>query len=331
MLLISIRDIALDLAKRYGLDIWDWVAISITSATLIISFISLFIACRTLKSQRKTEKNTNPDITDNTQLKLLFQIYKSALNAYSFLFALHFQLEKAQYMVKPSNHIWNYIRMPLEYLHEELFYGNEDKLRYFQIFSNVCQQIQNDFTYLREAFDSNEVKVHVSYMTPHAYARIGVFMSSYIECLSKCFDLDEKLVSIFLDLGPSMGFGVSDPLEYLNYQIAYMGYSVDLNNMSDASEAVNTMQKTIEAFIQTSYNAVAYKCPHYKQAYGYEKYSSTLMSYYCMCLNIIVLNTWYNNKPFKMRLDKVQEIPEDLVRVCYFYILESITNRDKTS
>lgn len=69
----DIANTLVEIASELGLDKWDWFAIIISSVSLIIALVSVTIAVKTLSSQRKTEKNTQPIMNIEIQEFLLGQ------------------------------------------------------------------------------------------------------------------------------------------------------------------------------------------------------------------------------------------------------------------
>lgn len=116
-----------DFATRFYLNSWDWVAVCIALCSLCIAILSLVIAYRTFKSQKQTEKNTQPIISDTIQEYLLNQFILELLDGEISINALWHLLDDKDYKFYPSEDILEKAKIPLDIIHTEIFYGREVK------------------------------------------------------------------------------------------------------------------------------------------------------------------------------------------------------------
>lgn len=116
-----------DFATQYGVDKWDWIAVCIAISSLVIAFISLMVAYRTYKSQKQTEKNTQPIISDSIQEFLLNTFIRQLLDGEICINALWHLLDDKAYQFYPSENILEKTKIPLDSIHTEIFYGREVK------------------------------------------------------------------------------------------------------------------------------------------------------------------------------------------------------------
>lgn len=114
-------------AKELGLDQWDWIAVSIATLSLIIACLSLIIAYYTLQSQKQTEKNTQPIISDSIQEFLLNKFIVQLLDGEISINALWHLLDGKLYKFYPSESILEKAKIPLDNIHTEVFYGRDVK------------------------------------------------------------------------------------------------------------------------------------------------------------------------------------------------------------
>ena len=115
------------IGEKLGLDQWDWFAVLIAILSLIIACLSLVIAYSTLKSQRQTEKNTQPIISDSIQEFLLNTFIMQLLDGEICINALWHLLAEKAYKYYPSENILEKVKIPLGNIHTEIFYGREVK------------------------------------------------------------------------------------------------------------------------------------------------------------------------------------------------------------
>ena len=91
-----------EFAEWLSLTDWDWIAVSVALFSLLVAYLSLVVAKRTLKSQRQTEQNTMPIINIGIQKFLLDEFILKLLDGHIRLTALWNVLEKENYSKYPS-------------------------------------------------------------------------------------------------------------------------------------------------------------------------------------------------------------------------------------
>lgn len=188
-----------EFAEMYGLSTWDWVALIITSFSLIIAIISVIIATKTLISQKATQKNTQPIMNIEIQQFLIGQKLLCILDSYIYLFALQYFLSKFNYKVKPSSHFWELTKLSLEDMDESLFYNDNNKFVSFHNFKEILKEFNSSFYGLKEILlDKKASKKEKDLELYHIYNEIGRIMGSTKDTLSTCFDYSGEQINNFL-------------------------------------------------------------------------------------------------------------------------------------
>lgn len=120
-----------EFADYLSLNVWDWIAFLVALISLCVAICSFFIAKRTLKSQRQTEKNTMPIINLDTQKvllnKLIAETFWSRINHIALWCLLMGKYSKTN---TPKT-ILKEMELNLDLIHPELFYSQPDN--YVQI------------------------------------------------------------------------------------------------------------------------------------------------------------------------------------------------------
>ena len=111
---------------------WDWVASCIALLSLCIAIWALVASIKTLKSQKQTEKNTNPIITSSIQEFLLKEMIIKTFDGYLRLKAIKYVLDECDYTLYPSEEIIEDIKIDMNFVHIELFYSSPDVYRKMQ-------------------------------------------------------------------------------------------------------------------------------------------------------------------------------------------------------
>ena len=188
-----------EFAEKYGLNTWDWVALIITSISLLIAIISVIIATKTLISQKATEKNTQPIMNVEIQQFLIGQKLLCILDSYIYLFALQYFLSKYNYQVKPSSHFWELTKLSLEDMDESLFYNDNKKFVSFHKLREIFKEFNSSFDGLKEMLtDQKASKQEKDLELYHIYNEIGRIMGSTKDTLSTCFDYSGDQINNFL-------------------------------------------------------------------------------------------------------------------------------------
>ena len=189
MFSLKIEDI-IRFAENLGLDRWDYIALSISSTTLIISFISLIIACKTLKSQKKTEQNTAPDINPEVQLELS-QKYMSFFYSTIFdLIALNYALVKTNFTTKPSHQFWSRFIDYKDYLFDKVFYGDLRKFNSFNRFKRNASEYNKGIERLELLLKENAPKEEIVQEFGFLYQCVLRLHDFYLRSLHDSFELE---------------------------------------------------------------------------------------------------------------------------------------------
>lgn len=190
----------IDFAEKYGLSTWDWVALIITSLSLIIAIISVVIATKTLRSQKETQKNTQPIMNITNQEFLIGQKLLCILDSYIYLFSLQFFLTENDYKVKPSSHFWQLTTIPLDDMNEGLFYNDNSKFIAFNWLKTVMKDFNTNISGLRDILSNGDAsKDDKDLELVHIYNNIGMIMSAYCDTLKVCFNKDEQQTKQFIE------------------------------------------------------------------------------------------------------------------------------------
>ena len=120
--MISIKEIA----EYLELTIWDWVAVLIALISLIVALFSLYVAKNTLKSQRKTEKNTLPLFTKEKQYEVLVSIIDSFVDNLIEAYVIKLKMQKNKRHIIPSELLFPSNFIDSRELHLELFYNEKE-------------------------------------------------------------------------------------------------------------------------------------------------------------------------------------------------------------
>lgn len=99
---------------------WDYIA-------SIIAFVALIIAYITLRSQRETQRNTEPKIRRVSQKILLNQLILKIFDSYIILTAIQIVLKKKEFSLYPSEEIIMNLKIDENTLHTELFFQEPQK------------------------------------------------------------------------------------------------------------------------------------------------------------------------------------------------------------
>lgn len=203
MIILNIIDLMVRSANKNDLSRSDCITIALAFFTLLISFFSLCVACRTLKSQRKTEENTRPIINLVSQKELIKQFFREVFMSYGYLLSLQYQLIKTNYSVFPSSQFWTKFPDPKDFLYESLFYSNEldnkddsDKFMYFKKFCKACNGYSVMVSNLK-----NEIKIGSETIIINEFSQVYQALFKMIgtltDCLKYSFKMDMKEISEF--------------------------------------------------------------------------------------------------------------------------------------
>lgn len=161
MILLSIRDIVVGFADQYGLNAWDWIALTITLTTLIVSLLTLAVARKTLKSQEQTEKNTTPDINPDIQFSLFEKFSEKYFNSVFRLYAFYYAENETNFRTKPSKWFWSSFTDPEKYLFESVYYGDLNKFSIFKDYIDRCSAFNKGIERLELLFEKNASEIEI--------------------------------------------------------------------------------------------------------------------------------------------------------------------------
>ncbi|MBO5613078.1 MAG: hypothetical protein J5905_01075 [Prevotella sp.] len=126
-----------EFAVEHGLNIWDWIAVSVSAGSMLIAVISLLVAYFTLRSQKQTERNTMPIINKDVQEFLLQELIYKLLDGQIRIGALWYLLYDKKFIYYPSEQILENFKVSTDTIHTELFYNNKSLYRCVQGLLNM--------------------------------------------------------------------------------------------------------------------------------------------------------------------------------------------------
>lgn len=290
----DIANTIVEIASGLGLDKWDWFAIIISSVSLIIALVSVTIAVKTLSSQRKTEKNTQPIMNIEIQEFLLGQKLLYLLDSYVFLFALHFMLEKTKYKTKPSPHFWDYVEINIKDLNESLFYNDNVKFVCFHELVTAFQQFSSDMHNLRKVLEDPECpQKYKSIEIKHLYDDVGMIMSAYSKTLNNSFGMDKTKMSIFLN---DNFFNVFCTRNYSIYKSKHFN-----PNFKDEIALPYVENSESEKFLNAFIEPFLLQATYSFSGQELSLKTNDLVNLFLLHINVVIINTWYQNKAFELK------------------------------
>lgn len=173
------------IAFKLYLDCWDWLAI-------IISIAALVIAILTFCSQRKTEHNTAPVVTMDIQKMLWLFLIKQFFYKIQYLYILKILLERCSYGKKPEeSFIQSLCIAPENYIHEELFYAKEYEKHYGNVHW-IIKHINDYNLYVNSIANHLDKKNIKPENIDRILSLIDNVCSSLLEHYQSVFELDKK-------------------------------------------------------------------------------------------------------------------------------------------
>lgn len=146
-----------EFAVEHGLNVWDWVAVTVSSASMLIAIISLLVAFFTLRSQKQTEKNTMPIINTDIQEFLLQEFIFKLIDGQIRIGALWHLLNEKQFKYYPSEHILDQLIVETDTIHTELFYKDTKKYRCLQGLLNTTVVYNKYISVLNSHLSNNNI------------------------------------------------------------------------------------------------------------------------------------------------------------------------------
>jgi hypothetical protein len=264
-------------AKSAGLNIWDWFAAIIAFVSLLVAALSLIIAVKTLKSQRKTQKNTTPVINIEIQKmlwkKLIIKLYINLMKMYS----LSLQLEKENYGKKPEEYyIKGFCIEPDEYIHEELFYSDELRFKSAHRVKDNIEHYNLFFTHFAAYINGHPISADI---TNRMFAQINFMLSDALSGYLSAF----REVNIVLNGHERFA---KEDLDGDIYEDLAQNYKTNIediiNNLLDTVKDKNLELTPQEMYVKEDAFVAFF------EKYGKGKYADFLMKYF-ECSNKYVI------------------------------------------
>lgn len=298
--IFSFADQVKAFAESTSLNTWDWLAFLIAIISLCVAGISLYIAFGTLKSQKKTEKNTQPVMTEKVQYLLLKQKTLALLDTYIFLFSLHYILNKYNYKVVPSNHFWQYVEFDTHDLNESLFYLYEDKFSEFHNLKKSYDLLRDDIASFKNILLTTNDKTRIEDELCHIYDNIGMLTGNLFNTLQISFGKDDEQIKQFF----KDNFFCVFETQYYNRYIKKFCH--DNNRLSlpylENSESEQFLSKHVESFCELASEAIGFDDTEIGEEFR---------KYIILHSNVIVLNTQYNRKNISIAQTDKQPSPRN--------------------
>lgn len=141
-------------------------------AAFAVAVLSAALAWHTFKAQQKTESNTKK-LSQDTQRHLLNELLRHLYRDYVIIYTMRTKMEEIDYAGYPSEEHYVKLKIPMENIHLDAFYGEDEKfrlmhvlylnLRNFNVEVDVALQHAKDRKLSREVkdedFDTLEFKV----------------------------------------------------------------------------------------------------------------------------------------------------------------------------
>lgn len=153
-------------------DGWNFYGI----VAFIVSLLSLIVSWYTFYSQRKTEGNTKK-LSKEMQRKLLNELLRHLYRNLVIVYTMRTKLEEIDFKGFPSEEHFKKLKIPMENIHLDAFYGNDDHFQLMHILylnlRNYNEEIDVAESHLLNSNLSKETKISdldtlefkVSYLT----------------------------------------------------------------------------------------------------------------------------------------------------------------------
>ena len=194
-----------EFGTQLGFNIWDWSAVLISICSVMIAIGSLTVAFKTLKSQKKTEKNTTPSINQDVQLFLLNNKLKDAYESFIHLLVLQISLEGLKvngetYKVKPTSQFWDVVRLNVADLHEEIFYNDIKGFTHFHTFVNFVNFYNYDIELLQQSIEKDEIDpTFKKSVLKKCIENLFPIIQLWHKCLRESFNIENAEIAKILD------------------------------------------------------------------------------------------------------------------------------------
>lgn len=194
-----------EFGTQLGFNIWDWSAVLISFCSVLIAIGSLTVAMKTLKSQKKTEKNTTPSINQDVQLFLLNNKLRDAYESFIHLLVLQISLEGLKvngetYKVKPTSQFWDVVRLNVADLHEEIFYNDIKGFTHFHTFVNFVNFYNYDIDLLQQSIEKEEIDpTFKKSVLKKCIENLFPIIQLWHKCLRESFNIENAEIARILD------------------------------------------------------------------------------------------------------------------------------------
>lgn len=101
-------------------------------AAIIIAFFSFAVSCYTYKAQQRTEKNTKK-LPQEMQRKLLNALLRHLYRNYVITYTMRTKMKDIDYNGYPSEEHYEKLKIPMEDIHLEAFYGEDENFRLMHV------------------------------------------------------------------------------------------------------------------------------------------------------------------------------------------------------
>lgn len=293
-----------EIATDYGFNVWDWCAVLISFCSAIVALVSLLIASKTLKSQKKTEKNTTPLIDKKIQIFLLNNSLRELYESLVSVTALFSALELTNYKVYPSKQFWKLVYLDSSNFHKELFYGEEEKFRELYYLVSYIEKFNSDVSDLQECISKKDI-------TNSLKREIILHISEDIG------DLLQLWTKVYLS---SLGLTKSDMLELIEKYFIKCSHCKFNTIYNDEKKLIkyyiqnSPFETQVEEIVNTFSSRIAYLVYAYSLDYNKSEFKTNLWHF----VDAVMLNVLYEDAPFAAYALK-DSLPENAKKNIVFH------------
>lgn len=233
------------------------------------------------------------------------------------MMALLFLLEKTNYKTIPSHQFWEHLPEPNKYLHEMLFYNDEEKYVNFKIFSQKIQSFCDLTQHLKELANNGGIDI-VRQELPHACKWSYNFFNDLSLLLDECFNLNDEQIVEFLEiLIPQEGFELKeykdaqsvprrityDKSSLFEFNYVTLSYK-EMMFLFDEIKKENSINSVINNFTESftrTHNSCLFSYATRQDEESvkwFSGYNTRVNNYVMLQVSLIVMHTLYNNELF---------------------------------
>lgn len=281
------KNIISEFANQYGLSTWDWSAIIIAFLSFGVAIMSLIIAIKTLKSQKKTEKNTTPILSIDIQLYLmdlkLCNLYESLM----FLNCLSLIFERLD-TTKPSEHFWDYVTIKDKDFHLELFYDDDLAFRTFFDLVTSIERYNSDINSFRNIVEdlNSNYELKKSYIH-HLLDEIFCILKLWVACYENTFKRSKEEITSAIRENFLYCNHCSFEINYKMSEEAYEGQYIFSKTFVGSSFS----ERIIKEYNKDFFWKLDLYIEHSQLATNIDEYKILLRNY----VECIILNVMYKN------------------------------------